>query len=514
MRSVLPDRVRLPGEVLREHDRRADLQPASVAGQPRTLVTALPDRVGGIRRADRPVRARAGLPGGRLRRGGGPVAAISSAATTGLHERAVQPRDVGGGLKVCDVPFDDCVPLPASANTGCWAPALGCYLSTSDPSKTICDCPFHARLARTGTSARARGSASPGWSAWIRHGQGPKQCTRVCRLTVPTDCPRLRHLPHVHGNRLPVQRDVRLLSVSGAMAPRIGASRRLAGDRCPAAPAATSRTSRTAAFCAPTAVPAPRASTAPATGSAAWAGAVVWGDDAARRAAVLVGPGDRLRSDLPEPLPVRALQPGRDRADVCGAGDKKRGDLCNVNNDDCAPGNVCIKDCGDKIGRCYRFCGTASTTTTVCARAPCDLTLNDSGGNPTEHTYLRAADRDVQSRRRQHDCGDPALGCYVGPTGAPVCDCRGTSTLGGPCGPYNSCIPGFRCVSRRRHRELLQDLSHRRHRLHRARVLCDAARRRHIRLLPRLRRASGGKSAIFVPPCPPNRPRPCRASRS
>jgi hypothetical protein len=127
-------------------------------------------------------------------------------------------------------------------------------------------------------------------------------------------------------------------------------------------------------------------------------------------------------------------------------GTKKRGELCNFNNDDCAPGNVCIKDCGDTIGRCYRFCHGENKTDSLCEGNNCDLTLNDSGGNPTTQTICEPPIESCDPVVDSHDCADPALGCYVGPTGAPVCDCRGTAALGGSCGPYNSCIPGFRCV--------------------------------------------------------------------
>jgi hypothetical protein len=45
------------------------------------------------------------------------------------------------------------------------------------------------------------------------------------------------------------------------------------------------------------------------------------------------------------------------------------------------------------------------------------------------------------------DCGHPELACYVSSTNQTVCDCRGTAQSGQPCTLFNSCIPGFRCVS-------------------------------------------------------------------
>ena len=96
-------------------------------------------------------------------------------------------RDIGGGIKVCDVPFDDCVPLPSSANTGCPGMALGCWLSTTDPSKTICDCQFPPGLGEGDLCTRSR-ECYPGLVCVDRQGLGFTECARVCRLGVPADC--------------------------------------------------------------------------------------------------------------------------------------------------------------------------------------------------------------------------------------------------------------------------------------------------------------------------------------
>lgn len=130
------------------------------------------------------------------------------------------------------------------------------------------------------------------------------------------------------------------------------------------------------------------------------------------------------------------------------AGAKKRGDLCNANNDDCAPGNVCIKDCSDRIARCYRFCGKGNVLNdAICELGqPCDITLNDPSNNPTEYTVCEPPVAGCNPVGNSGECGDPALACYVAPGGATVCDCQGAGQPAGPCGPYNSCIAGFRCV--------------------------------------------------------------------
>jgi hypothetical protein len=96
-------------------------------------------------------------------------------------------RDVGGGYMVCDVPYDECVPLGTPNNTGCMGLALGCWLSTSDPRKTICDCQFPPGRGQDDLCTRSR-ECNPGLVCVERGGLGFKQCTRVCRLAVPSDC--------------------------------------------------------------------------------------------------------------------------------------------------------------------------------------------------------------------------------------------------------------------------------------------------------------------------------------
>ena len=103
-------------------------------------------------------------------------------------------RDVGGvdsGQKACDVPFVDCVPLPGSLNMGC-GPATGtmaCYLSSSDPTHTICDCPFKD-IGSNGACMRSRDCIRG--LACVDKGDGSTpQCLQVCRLADEgqTDCP-------------------------------------------------------------------------------------------------------------------------------------------------------------------------------------------------------------------------------------------------------------------------------------------------------------------------------------
>jgi hypothetical protein len=97
-------------------------------------------------------------------------------------------RPVGGGLLVCDVPFvDTCVPL--QANTGCGGPGPltneSCYLSSSRPTHTICDCPFNA-LGENYPCERSR-DCIRGLTCAPTPG-GPL-CLRACRLDGGTECP-------------------------------------------------------------------------------------------------------------------------------------------------------------------------------------------------------------------------------------------------------------------------------------------------------------------------------------
>jgi hypothetical protein len=98
-------------------------------------------------------------------------------------------RDLGtSGYKVCDVPYHDCSPLKVPDNSGCPGSALGCYLSTTDPSQTICDCQVPPGF-REGDVCTLSRQCFVGLVCVDTGGMGTKQCTPVCRLgAVPSDC--------------------------------------------------------------------------------------------------------------------------------------------------------------------------------------------------------------------------------------------------------------------------------------------------------------------------------------
>jgi hypothetical protein len=126
-------------------------------------------------------------------------------------------------------------------------------------------------------------------------------------------------------------------------------------------------------------------------------------------------------------------------------GTKMRGEICTVANDDCAPGNTCMSECGGRVARCFRLCGKGAVLhNDLCAGQQCDTPVD---GDPTEHWVCQPPLEACNPVSDVNDCGHIALGCYVSPRGAAVCDCRGIGQLGTSCSNYNSCIPGYRCLA-------------------------------------------------------------------
>lgn len=92
-------------------------------------------------------------------------------------------REVSGGL-VCDVPFVDCSPV--GMTSGCaGSMAVACYLSSSTPTRTICDCPFNA-VGANSDCAHSR-DCIRGLACVDRGGRS--QCLQVCRIGHDMDCP-------------------------------------------------------------------------------------------------------------------------------------------------------------------------------------------------------------------------------------------------------------------------------------------------------------------------------------
>jgi len=98
-------------------------------------------------------------------------------------------RDVGGGQKVCDVPWvDTCTPLGSGSNTGCAGTNMACYISSAAAIHTICDCPQNAGAANA-TCTRTR-DCFPGLACVDRQPPASPTCLQVCRLNKNgSDCP-------------------------------------------------------------------------------------------------------------------------------------------------------------------------------------------------------------------------------------------------------------------------------------------------------------------------------------
>jgi hypothetical protein len=131
------------------------------------------------------------------------------------------------------------------------------------------------------------------------------------------------------------------------------------------------------------------------------------------------------------------------------AGTKQRGEICNASSDDCAPGNICRKDCSEPVWRCARFCRNGDSVKDVCDGQECGINLFDPTGVPTGINVCEAPFQACNPVGDSGDCGHSGLGCYVSNSsmGATVCDCKGTAQPGATCTVFNSCIPGYRCVT-------------------------------------------------------------------
>jgi hypothetical protein len=91
-------------------------------------------------------------------------------------------RPVGtNGQKVCDVPFVDCNPFGATAGCSGFS-TVACYLSSTHPDKTVCDCPFKAGAPNEACDRSRdcnRGLACAYYA-------GSRKCLKVC--VTDNDC--------------------------------------------------------------------------------------------------------------------------------------------------------------------------------------------------------------------------------------------------------------------------------------------------------------------------------------
>jgi hypothetical protein len=96
-------------------------------------------------------------------------------------DRALGPT----GQKVCDVPYADCNPV--GSTSGCSGSAkVACYLSSTRPDHTVCDCPFMA-VTEQNNCERSRDCIRGLVCAAVPGMSGTKWCLRTCKGD--TDCP-------------------------------------------------------------------------------------------------------------------------------------------------------------------------------------------------------------------------------------------------------------------------------------------------------------------------------------
>jgi hypothetical protein len=163
---------------------------------------------------------------------------------------------------------------------------------------------------------------------------------------------------------------------------------------------------------------------------------------------------DQVLGDQCDPVCQQGCDCGRcslkgDKLDCIASGNKARGDICNLTNDDCAPGFVCLRepcspgqDAGVGVGRCYRFCASSAH----CDGARCDVPIYDSKDNDTGLRACQLPPKTCEPDGSTGDCGSALLACYVDSSGRTFCECKGVGGEGQPCGVFTDCVAGFRCV--------------------------------------------------------------------
>jgi hypothetical protein len=96
-------------------------------------------------------------------------------------------RDVGSGVKVCDVPTKACNPIKNNGlpdGCGTDTDTLGCYLSPTVTDRTFCDCPFKGQSANSSCTV-----SRDCFAGLVCAGAGPL-CRPACSLAPgSTDCP-------------------------------------------------------------------------------------------------------------------------------------------------------------------------------------------------------------------------------------------------------------------------------------------------------------------------------------
>jgi hypothetical protein len=141
---------------------------------------------------------------------------------------------------------------------------------------------------------------------------------------------------------------------------------------------------------------------------------------------------------------------------VCSTtvGVAKRGEVCDPNKDNCAPGLICLlESCGTTLGRCYQHCTPSGGS--AAAGCPtgllCEIPILDGSNKDTGYKACSLQTQTcTPTATASNGCPSPALGCYLATGGATFCDCPNRTTpgvLGAVCDVYNDCAAGLMCTA-------------------------------------------------------------------
>jgi hypothetical protein len=129
------------------------------------------------------------------------------------------------------------------------------------------------------------------------------------------------------------------------------------------------------------------------------------------------------------------------------AGTADVGEVCDpMNSKSCKAGLYCQPECGDKTGRCYRYCPSVTDTTFCGSGSSCNVTLRKFGGGVPTAGFLLCSLVSGCTVVPQYGC-QTGFGCYPSGTTATECDCAGTGAIGDTCGVnLPTCAPGNLCI--------------------------------------------------------------------
>jgi hypothetical protein len=139
-------------------------------------------------------------------------------------------------------------------------------------------------------------------------------------------------------------------------------------------------------------------------------------------------------------------------SDVAGAF-QALGETCDIMNDTCRPGTICLQESLDHAAcgaHCYGYCRTDGDCG---GGAKCIIDVQFGSSSTLEHVCTAPVDgcdpwgvaRCQNAPQRPY----PTFGCYlmsVNQTNQTICDCAGTVPLGMPCRFEHECVPGAECV--------------------------------------------------------------------